>query len=47
MKFSYHFPAVKSIQAGREYYISMVPRKLLSRLFPADEEIVLPEYRVQ
>ena len=47
MKFSYNFPAVKGIQAGREYYISMVPLKLLSRLFPAEEEIVLPEYRAQ
>lgn len=47
MKFSYSFPAVKGIQAGREYYISMVPLKLLSRLFPAEEEIVLPEYRAQ
>ena len=47
MNFSYHFPAVKGIQAGKEYYISMVPLKLLSRLFPAEEEIVLPEYRAQ
>lgn len=47
MNFSYHFPAVKGLQAGREYYISMVPLKLLSRLFPSDEEIVLPEYRAQ
>ena len=47
MNFYYHFPAVKGIQAGREYYISMVPLKLLSRLFPAEEEIVLPEHRAQ
>ena len=47
MNFSYHFPAVKGIQAGREYYIFMVPLKLLSRLFPAEEEIVLPEHRAQ
>lgn len=47
MNFSYHFPAVKGIQAEREYFISMVPLKLLSRLFPADEEIILPEYRAQ
>lgn len=47
MNFSYHFPAVKGIQAGREYYISMVPLKLLSRLFPAEDEIILPEYRAQ
>ena len=47
MNFSYHFPAVKGIQAGREYFISMVPLKLLSRLFPAEDEIILPEYRAQ
>ena len=47
MNFSYRFPAVKGIQAGREYYISMVPLKLLSRLFPSEEEIVLPEHRAQ
>lgn len=47
MNFSYHFPAVKGLQAGREYYISMVPLKLLPRLFPKEEEIVLPEYRAQ
>lgn len=47
MKFTYHFPAVKGIQAEREYYISMVPLKLLYRLFPAEEEIVMPEYRAQ
>jgi DNA sulfur modification protein DndB len=47
MKFSYRFPAVRGIQAGREYYISMVPLRLLPKLFPADEEIVLPEYRAQ
>ena len=47
MIFSYHFPAVKGIQAGREYYISMVPLKLLSRLFPVEDEILLPEYRAQ
>lgn len=47
MNFVYRFPAVKGKQAGREYYISMVPLKLLARLFPAEEEIVSPEYRAQ
>lgn len=46
MNFTFQFPAVKGLQAGREYYITMVPLKLLSRLFPA-EECVLPEYRAQ
>lgn len=47
MRFSYNFSAVKGFQAGREYYISMVPLKLLPRLFPVEEEIVLPEFRAQ
>lgn len=47
MNYSYQFPAVKGIQAGREYYISMVPLKLLSKLFISDDDIVLPEYRAQ
>lgn len=47
MKFSFHFPAVKGLQAGREYYIAMVPLRLLPRLFPVDEEIVFPEFRAQ
>lgn len=47
MNFCYRFPAVKGIQAGREYYISMVPLKLLSRLFPSEEDVVLPEHRAQ
>lgn len=48
MDFVYRFPVVRGIQAGVEYYIAMVPLKMLSRLFPAeDEEYVLPEYRAQ
>ena len=47
MDFNYSFPAVKGIQAGREYYISMVPLKLLSKLFPNNEDVVAPEHRAQ
>ena len=47
MNFTYQFPAVKGIQAGREYYISMVPLKLLSRLFPTEEEYIPAEFRAQ
>ena len=48
MDFVYRFPVVKGIQAETEYYIAMVHLKMLSRLFPADdEEFVLPEYRAQ
>ena len=47
MNFSYQFPVVRGIQAGKIYYIAMVPLKMLSRLFPNEEEYVLPEYRAQ
>lgn len=47
MDFAYKFPVVRGRQACREYYIAMVPLKMLSRLFPNDEEYVLPEYRAQ
>lgn len=47
MDFSYHFPVVKGLQANREYYIAMVPLRMIPRLFPADDEYVPPEYRAQ
>lgn len=47
MEFAYRFPAVKGIQARREYYSTMVPLKLISKLFPDNEEYVEPEYRAQ
>ena len=47
MEFSYHFPVVRGRQANNEYYIAMVPLKMIARLFPADEEFVAPEYRAQ
>lgn len=47
MNFCYRFPVVKGIQAGKEYYIAMVPLKMLGKLFPEDEEYVLPEFRAQ
>lgn len=47
MNFSYSFSAVKGIQAGQDYYISMVPLKYLTKLFPNEDEIIPPEYRAQ
>lgn len=48
MNFCYRFPVVRGIQAETEYYIAMVPLKMLSKMFPLDdEELVLPEYRAQ
>ena len=47
MDYVYKFPVVRGVQAQKEYYIAMVPLKMLSRLFPVDDEYVLPEYRAQ
>ena len=44
----YKFPVVKGVQANKEYYIAMVPLKMLPKLFPAsEEEFIPPEYRAQ
>ena len=47
MDFAYKFPVVRGIQAEREYFIAMVPLKMISKLFPNEDEYVLPEYRAQ
>lgn len=47
MDFCYRFPAVRGIQAGKEYYIAMIPLRLLGRIFGSDDEYVPPEYRAQ
>lgn len=47
MSFNYSFAAVRGIQAGREYYIAMVPLGLLNKLFTKEEDCLLPEYRAQ
>ena len=47
MDFTYKFPVVRGRQAGREYFIAMVPMKMISKLFPNEDEYVLPEYRAQ
>lgn len=45
--FEYVFPAIRGIQAQREYYVSMCPMRLLPRLFLFDEEELVPELRAQ
>ena len=44
---SFIFPSVRGIQAGREYYVSMCPLKLIPKLFHYDDEAVTPELRAQ
>ena len=41
------FPAIRGVQAGREYYISMCPLRLIPKIFLFDEEELVPELRAQ
>lgn len=47
MEFCYKFNALKGKQANKDYYVAMVPLKMLSKLFVSDDEYVPPEYRAQ
>ncbi len=38
--FGYTFPAIKGIQSGKEYYVSMLPLKLIPKIFSYNEEDV-------
>lgn len=44
---NHQFPAVRGIQAGREYYVVMCPLKLVSRLFVFDDDEVPADMRAQ
>ena len=45
--YGYVFPAIRGVQAGREYYVSMCPIRLLPRIFLFDENELQPELRAQ
>ena len=45
--FGYVFPAIRGVQAGREYYISMCPLRLIPKIFQFDEIELRPELRAQ
>lgn len=45
--FGYQFPAIRGVQAGREYYVSMCPLRLIPKIFLFDEEELVPELRAQ
>jgi DNA sulfur modification protein DndB len=45
--FEYVFPAIRGIQARREFYVSMCPLRLLSKVFLFDEDELVPEIRAQ
>jgi DNA sulfur modification protein DndB len=41
------FPALRGIQAGREFYVSMCPLRLVTKFFLFDEDELKPELRAQ
>jgi len=45
--FEYVFPAIRGVQAGREFYASMCPLRLLPKIFIFDEAELVPELRAQ
>ena len=44
---AYVFPAIKGIQAQREYYISMVPLEVIPGIFQFSDEELPPDVRAQ
>lgn len=44
---AYIFPAIKGIQAQREYYVSMVPLEVIARIFQFADEELPAEVRAQ
>lgn len=45
--FEYVFPAIRGVQAGREFFVSMCPLRLISKVFLFDEDELVPELRAQ
>jgi DNA sulfur modification protein DndB len=45
--FEYVFPAIRGVQAQREYYVSMCPLRLIPKIFLFNEEELVPELRAQ
>lgn len=43
----YAFATIRGVQAGRAYYVAMVPLSVVERLFRFDEEDIPPEFRAQ
>jgi DNA sulfur modification protein DndB len=46
-RFEYTFPAIRGVQAKREFYVSMCPLRLIPKIFLFDEEELIPELRAQ
>jgi DNA sulfur modification protein DndB len=46
-RYGYSFPAIRGVQAGRAFFASMVPLRLIPKIFVYDEEELMPELRAQ
>ncbi len=46
-EFEYVFPAIRGVQARREYYVSMCPLRLLPKVFMFNDAEMVPELRAQ
>jgi DNA sulfur modification protein DndB len=46
-EFRYSFPAIRGVQAKKEYYVAMCPLKVVSKIFHSTEEDLPPEFRAQ
>lgn len=46
-EFTHSFPAIRGVQSGREYYVTMCPLKLLPAMFLNDETDFPPELKAQ
>nr|WP_059104577.1 DNA sulfur modification protein DndB [Shouchella shacheensis] len=45
--FSYTFPALRGYQGNKDYFVAMVPLRLIPKIFLFDEEEIPPEHRAQ
>ncbi|WKK21342.1 DNA sulfur modification protein DndB [Streptomyces olivoreticuli] len=45
--FDYIFPAIRGVQAGREFYVSMCPLRFIPKIFLFDDDELAPEVRAQ
>ena len=44
---TYQFPAIRGIQAGREYYVTMFPLKVIPKILSFDDSDLPPKMRAQ
>lgn len=47
MSFKFSFPAIKGLQAKKDYYVAMCPLRVVSKIFQALEDDLPPDFRAQ